>query len=297
LEDALETLQEALASPNYHTRRGFFGLLATAYGGEWTEAQEEIFVLLHRLRKPPGKQAGTRGTGLEVALRAAGEGSQPDEQPSETAGENPWEASDAELDEIYEQGDWADEPIPRPDIPVATGAARAALRLELQELVKSEYEAARAAYLPEIAKYEQPLSRYARDQLLVPSGRHARLMQRQEESCFRQIWRLGNFLSKLQAQSELQEQAQRQTQAELQDQAELKAQSEPRARRKNAGESGDLDENTYGGDSPAAAAGPAATPGAPISAAAKPAASARGGLVVSAVSHKSDRLASSHRTG
>ncbi len=89
-------------------------------------------------------------------------------------------------------------PSPGRTIPVAEGAERDELREELRDLARNEIEMLQAAWDPEIAAQEAPLSRLDRDEVQAAPHRHAELMRREEESCFRQFVRLGNFLAKIQ---------------------------------------------------------------------------------------------------
>ena len=56
--------------------------------------------------------------------------------------------------------------------------------------------------------YEAPLSRITQDELQSGPHQHSELMQREEESCFRQFMRLGNFLMKMQNHAEEQDEKQ-----------------------------------------------------------------------------------------
>ncbi|MDR3674754.1 MAG: hypothetical protein P4N24_04650, partial [Acidobacteriota bacterium] len=103
---------------------------------------------------------------------------------------------------LRELADWDDDnsAVPVLSIPVAEGAERDGLRQELVTLAKMGLENLHA----ELKRYEAPLSRIVQDDLQSGPHQHSELMQREEESCFRQFMRLGNFLMKMQNHGERQ---------------------------------------------------------------------------------------------
>jgi len=113
-----------------------------------------------------------------------------------------------------------DFPIPPTDLEVAEGEEREEVREALRYLAKREEEATKEAWEPEIAKLQKPLEGSERDEVQAKPHPHAELMRREEDSCFRQFMRLGNFLLKLQTRGA--------------------------KRAKNEGASGHVDENTRG---------------------------------------------------
>jgi hypothetical protein len=129
--------------------------------------------LLHRLRKPRRFPA----------------------PPGPTAPEATSDDDWAERRQLYE----ADEsPPPEPALPVAEGAERHALREELRQCAAAELEVIRQVWEKKIAVEEAPFSIQDRDELALDVRKDTELLRRQEESCFREFWRLGNLLMKLQ---------------------------------------------------------------------------------------------------
>jgi hypothetical protein len=75
---------------------------------------------------------------------------------------------------------------------------RDALREQLREMAAQEQRAVETAWDPFFARYLKPLMSPERDQAAWESDRTLDLLRRQEESCFRQFYRLGTFLMKIQ---------------------------------------------------------------------------------------------------
>jgi len=125
----------------------------------------------------------------------------------------------------------------------------AAAELEEVKLVWEE------KLLPEA---DQPLTQQDRDELAADTYKKTELMRRQEHSCFREFFRLGTLLIKLQAEESSAEQTKHgkkrgETQqpdsdcdARAVDPNRPSEGASPTATRKNAGASGDVDENKGG---------------------------------------------------
>jgi hypothetical protein len=161
--DALGCLLETLAEPRGYTTPAHFRLFCEAHERKLDEVEEEILRLMHRLRKPS------------------------------SWGDAPEEATEWDDDDF---------PIPEPDIPVAEGTEREQVREELRILAQQELELTQEAWNPELEKHEKPLSGIEQDEVQAAPHRHAELMRREEEACFRQFMRLGNFLLKIQNRGE-----------------------------------------------------------------------------------------------
>jgi hypothetical protein len=192
--DLLESLETNAGDPRFYTPRGYFQIFREAFGEEVDGVEKDIFLLMHRLRQPSSSGA-----------RPGRARSAPKEQarPQSTADVAAEQSADPYLLEL---ADWDDEDsaVPVLDIPVAEGAERDGLRQELVALAKMELKSLHA----EIRMYEAPLSRITQDELQSGPHQHSELMQREEESCFRQFMRLGNFLMKMQNHAEKQDEKQ-----------------------------------------------------------------------------------------
>jgi hypothetical protein len=109
--------------------------------------------------------------------------------------DDPFLRSQAELDQD-------DFPIPWPDVDVAEGPEREALRQELLVRARNLLAIEHAARDPAIKEHEAPLSRLQLDLVLATPNHHAELMRREEDRCFRQFARLGNLMVKFQTHAE-----------------------------------------------------------------------------------------------
>jgi hypothetical protein len=192
--DLLESLETNAADPRFYTPRGYFQIFREAFGEEVDGVEKDILLLMLRLRQPSSS-----------AARPGRARSAPKEQarPQSTADVTAEQSADPYLREL---ADWDDDnsPVPALKIPVAEGAERDGLRQELVALAKMELKSLHA----EIRMYEAPLSRITQDELQSGPHQHSELMQREEESCFRQFMRLGNFLMKMQNHAEEQDEKQ-----------------------------------------------------------------------------------------
>ena len=141
--------------------------------------------------RPGGTPSGTR----EQVRPEGGVVADGPPQGSAAAAAPPKE--DVYLSEMAEYDD-DDFPVPWPNIAVAEGRERDDLRLELVGKANSLRKVIQAALEQALEEQEAPLSRLERDGLQATPHPHAELMRREEESCFRQFVRLGNFLMKLQ---------------------------------------------------------------------------------------------------
>ena len=215
LRSILELLDDKAADPRFYTPREYFRMFTRAFGEGMDEHEKEIFQLMHRLRKPGsgGKEneeeegePGAGGPEGEMATPApagpSGAGS------SASSGEGGLEGGAVAVEEADEDGylsslaemDEGLAPIPWPEIAVAEGAERDELRELLRQRARYELEIVEATWGKELKELERPLSRRERDELQAAPHRHGELMRREEEACFRQFVRLGNWLMKFQSQ-------------------------------------------------------------------------------------------------
>jgi hypothetical protein len=231
--DFLDLRRHDVARPDFYAQPGYFRDFAEAFEGISTKSLTEIHRLLHRLRKP----------------RQFPPGAEP--VPPEATSDEDWHDQLEEMEAVK-------FPIPHPKIRVAEGAEREALRQELLQVVITERKVAEMATEELLEENENSLSPFERDRLASSVDGQSDLLRRQEESCFRQFWRMGSFLMKIQdrggrAESEVhgQESEVRSPKSEVQAQeTELDAlESEARSQiftaiHENEGASGDVDENT-----------------------------------------------------
>jgi hypothetical protein len=175
----------------------------------------EIHRLLHRLRKPrqfpPADGPAPAGATCDAD----------------------WQVQVEELEAVK-------FPIPQPKIPVEQGAERDTLRAELLQKVLEELQVTEAATKELLEETENSLSTFDRDQLAASVDGQIDLLRRQEESCFRQFWRMGSFLMKIQDRAGQTESEVRRPMSEVGSQ-DLAVPSE------NEGASGDVDENARWG--------------------------------------------------
>jgi hypothetical protein len=94
-----------------------------------------------------------------------------------------------------------DEPTPIPTIPVAEGRERREARKELQDLLSQEVQVFKEARSERGDELLETTSPYYRDTMMAPFHSRAALMARMEDSSFRQVERITNLLSKLQARA------------------------------------------------------------------------------------------------
>jgi hypothetical protein len=214
--ELLELLMEAPADARFYTPRGYFQMFARAFGDKPEGTLKEILLRLHWLRKPapeaeePGEDGAAEST----------------QEPTEVTTEEALE--DAYLTELADL-EGVDFPLPWPEIPPAEGEVRDEVREELRQMAKFELEVLHAVVDPELDAQEIPLSQTDRDEVQAAAHRHAELMRREEESCFRQFMRLGTFL--------------------------LMTQDRARKRAQNEGSSGYVYENAEEGESASAVVG------------------------------------------
>jgi len=180
----LEVLEEYVGREAFYTPQPLLEAVRQGFEDNLEGMAEEIFILMHRLRRPPRAASGST-TGDAAA------------DPFDVL------ASEAAADEDWETKEWLedhDAPIPRPEIPVAEGTERQELRERLQKLVAAEIQALCAAREEERAEHGDGLSAFERDEVIAATGGPEAFLRRQEESCFRRVMRLGTFLTKLQDQ-------------------------------------------------------------------------------------------------
>jgi hypothetical protein len=187
--DVLGAVQEAAARPDYYTPREYVRWYGEAFCHGMTVRQRDLLELLQRLRKPPNwvAQALDAGGVAVAPSPAPPAGAEPDVQP---LSDEDWEAVRADDDEAI--------PLPQPRLPVAEGEERESLRQDLQQWVAQELKRLDDTWTPRYEQAERPLTAVERDEVVADGQRRQELMQREEQACFREFMRLGNFLRKLQ---------------------------------------------------------------------------------------------------
>jgi hypothetical protein len=224
--------------PDYYTPPGYFVNFARALKVNPGPRMDEILRLLHRLREPEGYQPFTG------RLRAG------------ATTHREWK----EAREVFAD----DSAIPHPEIPIAQGEERDDLCAELHDLAAAELEEVKLVWedklLPEA---DEPLTQQDRDDLAASTYKMTELIRRQEHSCFREFFRLGTLLVKLQTQdkSEVKQESEVRSPRSKEGsevRGPMSAESSPGADTltpdsclltsapKNEGASGDVDENTGG---------------------------------------------------
>jgi len=88
-----------------------------------------------------------------------------------------------------------------PDLPLAEGHHRPAVRRELREQLEEEMEARKAALEQELKEFDYTTNPYYRDTLLAPTHPQAQLMLRSEDSNFRKVERLTKMLTQIRAKT------------------------------------------------------------------------------------------------
>jgi len=88
-------------------------------------------------------------------------------------------------------------PEAMPDLPIAEGHHRPAVRRELRERLEAAMEARKAALAAELKEFEYTTNLYYRDTMLAPAHPQAQLMQRSEDSNFRKVERLTRMLTQI----------------------------------------------------------------------------------------------------
>ena len=213
----LRLLKNNASDPRFYTPRYYFQVFCRIFGEPTEDSLGDILDLMHRLRKPPSwAEQSEKATAPPDALGS------PSAPNAERPAEGGAEAAADSADDLYLRGlaemDDEDAPIPWPETPIAEGAERDELREDLGRLAEHEFEMESAAWEPQIAEHQRALSRIEQDEVQAEPHRHAELMRREEERCFRQFVRLGNFL--------------------------MNFQKHAATRAENAGSSGYIDENT-----------------------------------------------------
>jgi hypothetical protein len=88
-----------------------------------------------------------------------------------------------------------------PDLPIAEGHHRPAVRRELRERLEAEMEARKVAHEQELKDLADTANPYYRTTLLAPTHPQAQLMLRSEDSNFRRVERLTNMLLRIRAKT------------------------------------------------------------------------------------------------
>jgi hypothetical protein len=181
VEAFLTDLQYAVARPDFYTPDGCFDRCEEIKQQNPSEGMEQILELLHQLRRP------RRFT-------------QPPPPPLPDA------LNDEEWQDILKDDEGDEAAVPNPEIKVAQGKERDPLREQLWNLAGEERRRVTEAWQEAAAAQEAPLSIRARDFYVMEISKEMELMRREERSCFREFWRLGNDLRKLQKESDTSDQ-------------------------------------------------------------------------------------------
>ncbi len=201
--DVLDVLQGCVPRRDFYAPPGLIHEFVTAYGDPLQGQAVRILELLHRLREPE-KRPRQRGP-----------------LPAGATDDHEWEAALAW---------WAekdDTPVPQPKVPVAQEAAeRDELREELSALVRLEKQAQEAVWEPFFAQGQQPLTTAERDVVAAQMEPRLDRLRRHEESCLRQLWRLGNFLMHIQDRAKPQDAEREPEHEDRNPESETKAESE-----------------------------------------------------------------------
>jgi hypothetical protein len=174
----LECLAAHAARPDFYSPPGMFRECCALFTGLIKSDGERVLALLHRLRKPQNE------------LPAAGC------ESDEATGDDDWQhlLSTQEDDDFH---------IPHSRTPVAQGDEREGWREELRAVALEEWRSIENR-LEVLAAKNQPFTNGQRDRLAGDMSPQIDLMRRQEDACYRNFFRLGNFLMKIQDRKEKQ---------------------------------------------------------------------------------------------
>lgn len=179
----LSCVQHDAARPDFYASPGYIHKFTKAFA-DGMDAQRELFLeLLHRLGEPQTPVAA------------------PGPLPGEATADLSWAETLRILEEMGEE----DFPLPHPEIPVAEGEERAEIREELRAMAASEEATTEAAWAPYFDKNWRTFTTAERDVLLADPELNAptQLARREESTCFREFWRLGTILTKMQDRAEV----------------------------------------------------------------------------------------------
>ena len=175
IKGVLGLLKDYVLRRDFYAPPGLIHHFVTSYGDQLQGRAVTILELLHRLREPEE---------LPPQTEPLPPGASDDEE---------WEmalAYAAENDHI---------PVPQPEVAVAQDAQeRDELRETLSILVRQEKESHAEVWDPFFAKYMRPMTTAERDVVAAQVEPRLDRLRRHEESCVRQLWRLGNFLIHIQ---------------------------------------------------------------------------------------------------
>ena len=174
--DFLDGLVAHVARPDFYAYAGLFREHRDIFKRSLESHGESILELLHRLRKPRQKVPAASGV------------------PADATSDEDWEY-------LLAQEDDDDFPHPHPEIAVAEGEERDKLRAELLAVTAYEQQCFEDG-MERFALESQPLTPGERDQLASNVNQKIDLMRRQEDACYRNFFRLGNFLIKIQDRRE-----------------------------------------------------------------------------------------------
>jgi len=173
LKDFLGELRRAVARPDFHAPNQCLERCREVMVQNPSPNLEYLLDLLHQLRRP--RRFTT-----------------PAPPPLPEA------MSDEEWQEVLREEAAGECSVPDDEIKVAQGQKRDPLREELWNLAAEELRRATEALQKDIAAQEAPLSLRARDFYVTQISGDLELHRREERACFREFWRLGNDLKKLQ---------------------------------------------------------------------------------------------------
>ncbi len=173
-ESLLGVLASSAARPDFYAYPQMVCDFTREFGHSPSEDTQRALELFARLRKPHQFS--------------------PDSQPleGEMSTDSDWLAG------LPEEGEEGEFPAALPDLPVAEGAERDPLRQELHDLALDLLRAAKQVWEPMLEKFPLELSTLHRDTMWEEAQPQRQLMLREEESCFRQFWRLTTILTKAQ---------------------------------------------------------------------------------------------------
>ncbi len=170
----LDSLRQGLGRPDFFAHPGLIQDCAKTLRLAPTPRLRVILEALCRLRQP-------QGFSQEL----------PPPHP-DAMSDSDWEATN----ELYEERDKSSPP--HPEIAPLEGEEREPLRCDLWQLLNCEIEETRATWDKAIAEAEAPLSILERDRLALEVQNDVAVMRREESTCFREFWRLGTILGKMQ---------------------------------------------------------------------------------------------------
>lgn len=180
----LEVMRQDALRPDFYASRAYVARLTETFRDRLDDCQgRQLLDLLARLRKPPQWVPPT------------------EPPPPEATSDADWQAGLQEDEEADEEEDEDEDEA----LPVAEGAERTACREALCSVLTARWEMLKSVWDPILAAPVEPLTNLQRDEVAEAVQKQMDLMRRQEESCFREFWRLGSLLIKVQDRATEQE--------------------------------------------------------------------------------------------